>query len=416
MSNPEPSSTMADGQEDTGNDLIKLLTKQDGTLCDFCHDALTNPPESGAPFLTRALSELVDASSYCGFCAMWVRALDQSAQDLGEAGQDVARKLHPLVQESVEPEDVLLQFVSLHDWERGSIEQRIAWPHMGPIWATLDLVKTDGLLAESDRDDSTWKTIRAWLAHCGSNHNFCKWKKDISWKPSRLIHINPSSDPLEIHLVEGADVPDRVEYLTLSHCWGGGSPLQLTKETLEPFKSSISADDLPRTFLDACNVVKLLGHKYLWIDSLCIIQDDPEDWAIQAGRMASVYGNAWLSICATAASDVHDGLFSVEEERDRKAWLPIWVRRAWGGPFSGDYCVSDFRSWWTRLANTPLNRRAWAFQERALAPRVLHLGLEQVAFECCSMCACERLPLRDPIRRQGPYSHNLSDVKDLILG
>ncbi|KAM5356528.1 hypothetical protein ACJ41O_003174 [Fusarium nematophilum] len=398
----------------------KLLTLQDGTLCTFCDDVLANPPrESGAPFRTRTLASLLQASTSCGYCAMWLRALEATAQELKDERQDEAAEMHPLLQKLVEPNEVHLQFIHVHDWGQHSIGQRIAWPHLGTIWATLDMVKAQNArhinakpLAPSDQEEATWQMVEGWLARCDSTHGLCKYPKDPSWKPSRLLHI--TVEPLQVRLVEGDDIPIQVDYLTLSHCWGGAIPMSLTGDTLPSFKTSIPIEALPQNFQDACNIVKTLGHQYLWIDSLCIIQDDSEDWAIEAGRMASVYGSSWLNISAAASSNSNDGIFHSQGKHSGEAWMPIWVQRKWGGDFSGTYCVSDLRGWWSRLNNAPLNRRGWVVQERLLSPRVLHLGLEQVAFECCCMSACERLPLGD---LGGEFGHgSTSRVKQFILG
>ncbi|KAF4973282.1 hypothetical protein FSARC_357 [Fusarium sarcochroum] len=414
---------VSESSSNTGNAPLKFLSVQDGTLCDWCHDGLQRPgsKSEGNPFRTRALSDLLEASSYCKYCAMWAKALRQSERDLKEEGQEAALKKHPLAQDVVEPKDVKLQFLSLHNWDTHNFQLVIAWPHLGPQWAALDFIKADDAkaintkpLPVSDQDDETWQSVTEWLARCDKYHPFCKHAKDPAWKPSRLLYLSPPSGPLKVRLVEGEDVPDQVEYLTLSHRWGGTNPLQLTRDTLEPFKSSMSVDALSRTFVDACNTVRKLGHAYLWIDSLCIIQNDVEDWALEAGRMSSVYGNSWLNICAAGASTDNDGLFYPEEKRDVDAWLPVWVRREWGGTFSGDYCVSDHHNWWMRVADSPLNRRAWVLQERILAPRVLHFGLEQVALECCSASVCERLPYGDPTTGGGHALMSLT--KQFVLG
>jgi hypothetical protein len=226
------------------------------------------------------------------------------------------------------------------------------------------------------------------------------------------LHISLELGSSHICLVEGADIPDQVEYLTLSHRWGSASHIQLKKDNLESFKTSIALDKVSRTFNDVCEIVRRLGHEYLWIDSLCIIQDNEQDWAFEAGRMASVYGNAWLSISAHVAAEDNNGLFS--QERDSNAWLPVWVRREWGGPFSGEYCVSEYQHWWMHVTNSSLNKRSWVLQERILAPRVLHLGLEQVAMECCSTAVCERLPFGDPTSAEGFAL--MSPLKNFILG
>jgi hypothetical protein len=127
-----------------GNLPPKFLSIQDGTLCDWCHDGLQRVSEDGEPYRMRALKDLLYASDYCHLCAMWMRALRQSVRDLEESGQDAALHQHPLAQNVMEPEDVKLQFLDLPDWERLGFRRKIAWPLMGPIWATLDMVKADG--------------------------------------------------------------------------------------------------------------------------------------------------------------------------------------------------------------------------------------------------------------------------------
>ncbi|KAG5657777.1 hypothetical protein KAF25_007810 [Fusarium avenaceum] len=397
----------------------KFLSIQDGTLCDWCHDGLQRVSEDGEPFRMRALTDLLYASDYCHLCAMWVRALRQSVSDLEESGQNAALHQHPLAQNVMEPEDVKLQFLDLPDWDRLGFRRKIAWPRMGPIWATLDMIKADDAntidttpLPPSDLVDTTLGAIKQWLERCDQDHDQCKYAIDTAWKPTRLLHISPKLGSPNIRLVEGADIPDQVEYVTLSHRWGSASHIQLKKDNLESFKTSMALDNLSCTFNDACEIVRKLGHEYLWIDSLCIIQDDEKDWAFEAGRMASVYGNAWLSISAHVAAEDNNGLFS--KKRDGNAWLPVWVRREWGGPFSGDYCVSEYQHWWMHVTNSSLNKRSWVLQERILAPRVLHLGLEQVALECCSTAVCERLPFGDPTSAEGFAL--MSPLKNFILG
>ena len=251
------------------------------------------------------------------------------------------------------------------------------------------------LLSPSDQTKLIWDGIKWWLDDCTKNHPQCRQQRDKSWKPARLLHLRLEDDSIRVHLVEGEEIPHEVEYLTLSHCWGKNTPLRLTTKTLDSFKSHILFEDLPKTFKDACQATERLGHKYLWIDSLCIIQDDLEDWAVESGRMASIYGNSFLNLAAAAANNGDDGLFDSSNERDRECWLPVRINRKWGGPFAGNYYVCNYRDWWTKLDNSPLNRRAWVLQERVLAPRVISFGLEQIAFECPYMSACERLPFGD---------------------
>ncbi|KAH7126041.1 heterokaryon incompatibility protein-domain-containing protein [Dactylonectria macrodidyma] len=382
---------------------LQRLTIENGTICSFCHESCSQPPPTDTPCRKRALSELVDAARFCGYCALWMRSLEASANAIMiEDGQDAALRAHPLTQSEVPPEDIELEYINVHDWIDGGIEQRIAWPHWGTIWATLDLciipdssIINLGRLNISDQSDTVWNGIKFWITECSSHHTNCRLERNTVQKPTRLLHLGSPSSPMEVRLVEGKSIPSGTEYLTLSHCWGHVQPLQLTSQTIGEFKTSLPVEKLPKTFLQACHATRRLGHEYLWIDSLCIVQDDPGDWALEAGRMASIYGNSFLTIAAAAAEDATQGLFYPHNERNTDAWLPALIHRSWGGPFSGDFYVCDYRSWWTQLGDAPLHRRGWACQERMLSPRVLHLGLEQVAFECPSMTACERLPYGD---------------------
>jgi len=98
-------------------------------------------------------------------------------------------------------------------------------------------------------------------------------------------------------------------YATLSHCWGNLKILILKNDNIYLFKHHIPLDELCKTFRDAVTVARQLEIKYLWIDSLCIIQDDEADWQIEASRMASIYGNAVVNLAAAHAKNGSFGLF-----------------------------------------------------------------------------------------------------------
>ncbi|KAF5591465.1 tol [Fusarium pseudocircinatum] len=348
----------------------KFLSVQDETLCEFCHD-----DELIQPIRTRALSDLTESSRYCGLCAMWLRALEHSRQNLRIRGQVVMLRQHPLEQDIG---DVTLVFLS------SSGRPNIVWPHTGYV---------------SDQADATWKCVKEWLDRCKKYHKNCKLQRTPSWKPTRLLYVCNTQAALQVRLVESQELPDGTEYLTLSHCLGVGNTLQLTRSNIEAFKSSIPLDELSRVLIDACNTTKRLSHEYLWIDALCIIQDDPTDWKHEIGCMASIYGNSWLNLAADGDNAADQGLFCPSSKRAGHPWYPVYIHREWGHGSPRDYCVSEYHSWWERISDSELNRGAWALQERVLSPRVLHLGLEQVALECCSNAVCERLPYGDPTIR-----------------
>ena len=240
--------------------------------------------------------------------------------------------------------------------------------------------------------------IKEWLKRCESKHNVCKVTKGSSWKPTRLLHLNSKSESLQIRLVNNDDVPERVEYLTVTH---NELSLGLTNDNLEAFMKSIPTSQLPRSFISACEMVRTLGKEYVWIDCLCIIQDDPED---EADRTASVWEKSWLHLVAHSALVEEKPISGAHVTREESSWLPIWVSREWGRLSSGDYCVSRYDDWWTSVSRSPVNKQASTIEARILAPRVLHLGSEQLVFECSSMSVCERLPLGRPTSSSDPVS------------
>jgi hypothetical protein len=110
------------------------------------------------------------------------------------------------------------------------------------------------------------------------------------------------------YLLEPGDL--KGEYVTLSHCWGDRHIVTTTKESLPRRKDGIEVSLLPKTFVDAIMITRKLKFRYLWIDSLCIIQDDEADWELESKEMAKIYKNSALTISASAAPNGEYGCFS----------------------------------------------------------------------------------------------------------
>lgn len=157
---------------------------------------------------------------------------------------------------------------------------------------------------------------------------------------------------------------------------------------MDRFRSGVRTADLPKTFLDSFIVSQQLGVRYIWIDSLCIIQDDPDDWLNEASQMNKVYSNSVCNICATGSKDSSQGLFTT---RDTNWFQPCDVEIPWmdGG---GSFRLLDPTMWTTEVTEAPLNMRAWVIQEHLLAPRHLHFGTSQVFWECLHTTAAEQFP------------------------
>ena len=184
-------------------------------------------------------------------------------------------------------------------------------------------------------------------------------------------------------------------FVALSHCWGIGQNFCTTRSNLEAHKAEILISQLPRTFKDAITVVRGLGLRYLWIDSLCIVQDDPEDWQQEAAKMASVYGNAHVVIAAARGSSDAEGFLGLRPPYDSVSLSP--ETKSPGSPaveLALHLRLPESRSWTTlgvdaAVSEEPLGRRAWVLQERYLARRTLLYGSEQLFWECAEMGASE---------------------------
>jgi hypothetical protein len=111
---------------------------------------------------------------------------------------------------------------------------------------------------------------------------------------------------------ESAGESLQARYICLSHCWGDASnlPMRTTRSTLDEYKQRIRWSILPKTFQHAVMFTRKLRIRYLWIDSLCIVQDDVDDWLRESGKMCSVFQHSTLTLCATASQDSNGGLFS----------------------------------------------------------------------------------------------------------
>ncbi|TGO34667.1 hypothetical protein BHYA_0187g00170 [Botrytis hyacinthi] len=148
----------------------------------------------------------------------------------------------------------------------------------------------------------------------------------------------------------------------------------------------INFSQLSNIFQDALCVVQKLGGRYIWIDSLCIIQDSETDWLVESASMCDVYSNSHCNICATAARNGSERMF-----RDRE---PLQVQQGWFQTASDEdnHCVVDEDAWEKEVEDGMLSSRAWVCQERLLSRRNLHFGSRQLFWECLEHEASETFP------------------------
>jgi hypothetical protein len=188
--------------------------------------------------------------------------------------------------------------------------------------------------------------------------------------------------------VLGKDLPPGTGYLTLSHCWGTKVPKRLLKENISTMMAQIPFSELSKTFQDAVTFTRNIGHRYIWIDSLCIVQDDVEDWQVESVQMGKVYTMSICNLSATAAKDGSQGLFYTHQPMFNQ--LPKVNLNVDGK--TGLHFIWDRQDWGHGVEKSPLNSRAWVCQERFLSPCNLHFSAGKLFWECKELSACEILP------------------------
>lgn len=224
---------------------------------------------------------------------------------------------------------------------------------------------------------------KAWLAACEHTHppRSCP-APTKTLLPKRVLDVgHTSSDTVKIH---ESDWPQSDYYAALSHCWGEAPFLTTTSLNLTDHKTEIPWAALPQTFQDAIIVVRYLGLRYLWIDSLCIIQDLLNDWELQSANMSQIYSGAYVQIGAAAAGNASGGCFM-----PRKGWINRPCKLNLRNLSSS---VMYARHAFNLSADGPLYRRAWALQEQILAQRSIVFAADGLHWRCCSLSANERYP------------------------
>ncbi|OTA58471.1 HET-domain-containing protein [Hypoxylon sp. EC38] len=231
-----------------------------------------------------------------------------------------------------------------------------------------------------------------WLKRCLSSHSRCTIITYPSPAlPTRVLDVGKEGEPLEIRLVDGKY---RVgQYMTLSHCWGKLKIITTTKSNLTQHQSIIPFDSLSKTFQHAVIATRALSVRYLWIDSLCIIQDSIDDWTSEASKMGQYYSQSLVTISAVSARGGEDGMFAVIDSRVVSP-TPIDItfpNSKESGFVHSLYPVDDSRLIWGDT-KAPLWDRGWVLQERTLPVRMLMFSRYQMSWQCQEEMGSENIP------------------------
>ncbi|KAI0868944.1 heterokaryon incompatibility protein-domain-containing protein [Hypoxylon argillaceum] len=225
------------------------------------------------------------------------------------------------------------------------------------------------------------------IKSCSSQHSCIS--ADIPSLPTRVIQVGKAND--DVRLVESRGLKER--YICLSHCWGEHQPLRTMRANLSEHMDSLPWEHVPQCYRDLIQLSRLLGVQYIWIDSLCIIQDDPDDWLAESLKMCDVYENSWLTVASTALPNCSYELWSLSGRPKNfrvatgttelgEPYSLIAAPAAYWHPTNVDMGHRQREIW-------PLLDRAWVFQEIMLSPRVLHFSRWELIWECRERTSCE---------------------------
>jgi hypothetical protein len=206
--------------------------------------------------------------------------------------------------------------------------------------------------------------------------------------PTRILQIQRKFRKMREHLRVRLYIPkagEYKEYAALSYCWGGDQPLVTTKESLNQRFHRIALDDLPRTILDGVFTCEQLGIEFLWVDSLCIIQDDEDDKAHEIALMPSLFQNSSITFTASSAQNVYEGFLN----RRVVTNFPDLVFEIPYRNHKGDLGSIVLYKLAIEEKSEPLDTRGWALQERFLSFRILDFNSHQVRFLCPGMDRCD---------------------------
>lgn len=211
--------------------------------------------------------------------------------------------------------------------------------------------------------------------------------------PKRLIHINNAHHATLVEVTDGSKHANAI-YAALSYCWGGDQKFKTERSNLPLMMGNgFLIADLPIVLRETIGLCRKLGLLYLWIDALCIVQDDEADWAEELARMGPIYQNAHLTIAAASSGSVDTAYLDNRLDQSRQP-VEFVVPPARPGrlPMTVSARLCPI-SWHFREVEPsqeiPWRRRGWTLQEEILSRRLVVFGSEEMQWRCRTTTACE---------------------------
>ncbi|RKL35892.1 hypothetical protein BFJ72_g8592 [Fusarium proliferatum] len=364
-------------------------------LCDMCRHidfkvllSQRGLPGNQLPGQSRisvyGIPKVMDENSHCSFCRLIRKRVIQSG-----TLADVHHDDWPGMQLSISTLDDGLEFplrleVELSDLDRSKVSRLV----IHSVEKDRDqLQPLQGLAVQKDSADLS--RLGVWLQTCNKDHEPTEADSTGYLKP--LMSTLRVIDTVD-NFVKEVDTP--FDYICLSYVWGTGSQTQYTTKTRDQLSKpgGLGNVELPQTILDAIRVTRELGIRYIWIDALCIMQDDKDDKARIISNMGTIYANAMLSIMASSNVNPTDGLPGVGVPRSQEQS----IEKLQGITLA--VAFQDARQKYFDIEDRLWNTRAWTFQERVLSRRSVYFTDSQMCFVCPhGACFEDTVPVSDPI-------------------
>ena len=339
-----------------------------------------------------SLSGLRATANNCQLCRMFLRWFERSGkgdqEDVHIVSGESALRIGP-------NGPSILRICSDFPRDRQVLGCRLSLPH---IFRRNPDIQIGFPIVPVAPNPTYFKLLHAWLQQCDEDHG--KECHGLSFRtlPTRVIDVGPpNSKSLRLH---SSLKDEQGDYVVLSHCWGNLS-LEAKQRfctyshNFEARSKGFNIDILPESFRDAVEITRALGKQYLWIDSLCIKQDedDKSDWETESRRMDTVFALAYCTIAASSATNSKEGFL---KRNSSSECIPI---KSDSGKLL--YVCEDVDNFEKDVEDAPLNKRAWVLQERALSRRILHFTKNQTYWECgAGVCSATGTRMRRYVRIQ----------------
>lgn len=220
--------------------------------------------------------------------------------------------------------------------------------------------------------------ISTWMHTCSTSHAICAsmTTQESITMPTRVIDVGSGPNP-KLVFTNGKSAG---RYVALSYCWGPPDPdtLKLTSKTMSSLtQGNADATRFTKTHQEAFHLVRLMDIQYIWIDALCIFQDDPKDWAAESRKLGDIYWGAYLTLVAGSSADARSGFLQNRTSKVQPCPIPFDSSQYSGEPF---LYATPFPS----TDEGPTATRGWCYQEAMLSKRCVVIGVEQMSFRCPS--------------------------------